>query len=192
MYEALVSFDRNLFLALNGSFGPIADVFMVWVADRFIWIPLYVFLAVILYRKFGLQSLFMILFAGAMIFMSDQGSVMLKIACMRERPCHDDTISLMVHTVGNRCGGQYGFVSSHAANTMALLTFMLLMLRNSNIYLTAGLACWVILIGYCRIYLGVHFPADIVGGWMVGILAAFLTYGGYRSIFPSPKAKEFL
>ena len=73
MYEALVSFDRNLFLALNSPLGPTADAFMVWVADRFIWIPLYVFLAVVLYRKFGFQSLFMILFAGAMIFMSDQG-----------------------------------------------------------------------------------------------------------------------
>jgi undecaprenyl-diphosphatase len=191
MYEALVSFDRNLFLALNSSLGPSFDTFMVWVADRFIWIPLYALLAFMLVRKFGFQSLYMILFAGLMITISDQGSVLLKNTFLRERPCHDDTISLMVHTVGGHCGGQYGFVSSHASNTMALFTYLLLMLRNTNRLLTAGLALWVVLIGYCRIYLGVHFPADIIGGWLMGIFSAFLTYGIYRSLFDSPKAKLF-
>ena len=71
---------------------------------------------------------------------------------------------------------------------MGLFTYILLMLRSSNRWLFFGLAIWVLLIGYCRIYLGAHFPADIIGGWIVGIFAALLTYGAYRSIFPSPKS----
>lgn len=188
MYEALISFDRNLFLAMNGPMGPTMDALMVWAADRFIWIPFYVFLAVLLFRKYGVQALYMTLFAGVLILLSDQGSVLLKNGFMRLRPCHDDSLSIMVHTVGGHCGGKYGFVSSHASNTMGLFMYILLMLRSSNRLLLGGMVCWVLLIGYCRIYLGVHFPADIIGGWLVGIFAALLTYGAYRSIFPSPKS----
>jgi undecaprenyl-diphosphatase len=188
MYEALISFDRNLFLAMNGSWGPGMDSLMAWIADRFIWIPLYVILAILLFRKFGSHALYMILFAGVMIFLSDQGSVMFKNGFERLRPCHDETISMMVHTVGGHCGGKFGFVSSHAANTMGLFVYLMLLLRNSSRLVTVGMGCWVMLIGYCRIYLGVHFPADIIGGWLVGALAAFITYGAYRSLFPSPKS----
>jgi len=188
MYEALVSFDRNLFLAMNGPMGSTMDWLMAWAADRFIWIPFYVFLATLLFRKYGMQALYMTLFAGVLILLSDQGSVLLKNGFMRLRPCHDDSLSIMVHTVGGYCGGKYGFVSSHAANTMGLFIYILLMLRSSNRWLLGGMICWVLLIGYCRIYLGAHFPADIIGGWIVGVFAALLTYGAYRSIFPSPKS----
>jgi undecaprenyl-diphosphatase len=186
MLDSIISFDRNLFLALNGNHSPLLDTIMFVVADRFVWIPVYLFLAFILYRKFGNQALFMILFAAILITLSDQGSVLMKDIFQRLRPCHDSSLALMVHTVGGRCGGQYGFVSSHAANTMALFTYLFIFTRNSSKILTWSLAFWVLLIGYCRIYLGVHYPADIIGGWVVGIVAAVLTYIIYRSIFSSP------
>lgn len=186
MYESLVNFDRNLFMAMNSIHSPFMDSVMWWVADRFFWIPFYAFLAWFLYRKFGTQSIFMILFAAPLILISDQGSVFFKDLFQRERPCHDEIISFMVHTVNNKCGGKYGFVSSHAANTMALLTYILLLTRNVNPKLTAFTIFYVMIVGYSRIYLGVHFPADIIGGWIVGIIAAFMTYFLYRAIFPSP------
>ena len=186
MLETLVNFDRNLFLILNGMNSDFMDSVMFWVADRFIWIPLYVVLAVFLVRKFGNQGYMMIVFTVLLILISDQSSVLIKNVFERLRPCQDDTLSFLVHTVQNKCGGKFGFVSSHAANTMAIFTYILLLSRNSNKWITRITFAWVILIGYCRVYMGVHFPADIVGGWMVGILAAFITYTIYRLFFDSP------
>src|SRR5688572_4314824 len=180
MLETLVNFDRNLFLILNGMNSEFMDNVMFWVADKFIWIPLYVVLAVFLVRKFGNQGYMMIVFAILLTLISDQGSVLLKNSFERMRPCHDDSLSFLVHTVRNKCGGKFGFVSSHAANTMALFTYILLLSRNSNKWITRIMLFWVILVGYCRIYMGVHFPADIIGGWMVGIFAALITYIIYR------------
>lgn len=189
MFDTLVNFDRNLFLILNDLHSPMLDSVMWWIADRFIWIPLYVLIAVTLYRKFGFQSVYMILFGGLLIVLSDQSSVLIKNNVERLRPCHDETISLMVHLVKNKCGGQFGFVSSHAANTMALLTYFLLLTRNSVRWMTYTLVVWVMLIGYCRIYMGVHFPADVIGGWIVGVLSAGITYVLYRLRFDSPQSQ---
>src|SRR6187399_3683791 len=96
------------------------DSVMFWVADRFVWIPLYIVLAVFLVRKFGNQGYMMIVFTVLLILISDQSSVLIKNVFERLRPCQDDTLSFLVHTVQNKCGGKFGFVSSHAANTMAI------------------------------------------------------------------------
>jgi len=173
-------------MALNSMNTPFLDPVMWWIADKYIWIPLYVFLGVFLYRKFGKPSLFMMLFASILIIISDQFSVVLKNIFERERPCHDEILSLMVHTVNNKCGGKFGFVSSHAANTMAVFTYMLFLARNTNRNITIITAAWVLLVGYSRIYLGVHFPADIIGGWFIGIMSGFVTYVLYRFLFDSP------
>ena len=186
MLETLVNLDRNLFLLFNGMNSGFMDSLMFWVADRFIWIPLYVILAIFLVRNFGNQGYMMIVFSILLILISDQGSVLLKNSFERLRPCHDESLSFLVHTVQNKCGGKYGFVSSHAANTMALFTYLLLLARNRNKWITGITAFWVLLVGYCRVYMGVHFPADIVGGWMVGIIAAVITYIVYRLFFDSP------
>lgn len=188
MIETLVNFDRNLFLFINSMHSEFMDAIMWWAADRFIWIPLYVVLAFYLVRKYGKQGYIMVLFAALLILLSDQGSVLMKNSFERMRPCHDESLSFLVHTIKNKCGGKYGFVSSHAANTMAIFTYLMMITRNSNTTITGVLAAWVLLIGYCRVYMGVHFPADIVGGWIIGIIAAGITYVIYRLIFDSPLA----
>lgn len=189
--ETLVNFDRNLFLFLNGMHSDFMDQVMWWSAERFIWIPLYIVLAVYLVKKYGNQGYFMIVFTVLLILISDQTSVLIKNFFERERPCHDESLAFLVHIVNNKCGGKFGFVSSHAANTMALFTYLFLIARNSDRWVTWITAFWVILVGYCRVYLGVHFPADIAGGWMVGILAAIITYIVYRLIFESPRAVNY-
>ena len=186
--ETLINFDRNLFLILNGMHSDFMDIVMYWVAERFIWLPLYVFLAIFLVRKFGNQGYFMIVFTVLLILISDQGSVLIKYAFERLRPCHDESLAFLVHTVKNKCGGKFGFVSSHAANSMALFTYLWLLARNSNKWVTRITLLWLLLVGYCRVYMGVHFPADIAGGWIVGVIAAFITYIIYRLIFDSPRA----
>lgn len=162
------------------------DGVMYWVADRFFWIPLYAVLAVMLVQRYGRQGYVMMLFAVVLILLSDQGSVLLKNTFERLRPCHDESLSFLVHTVKNKCGGKFGFVSSHAANTMAVFSYILVIGRNCHKWITGITAFWVLLVGYCRIYMGVHFPADIIGGWMIGIMAAGITYLVYRLIFDSP------
>jgi undecaprenyl-diphosphatase len=190
MYETLVNFDRDLFLIINGLHTEFLDSFMWWTAERFVWIPLYVLLIVFLYRKFGRQSLVMVFFSVLLILLSDQGSVLMKNTFERLRPCQDDSLSFLVHTVKNKCGGKYGFVSSHAANTMAVFVYMLLLARNSSKAITIITLLWVLLTGYNRVYMGVHFPADVAGGWIIGAAAACITYLIYRLIFVSPA--EFL
>lgn len=186
MIETLVNFDRDLFLALNGMNSPFMDTVMFWIAGKFTWIPLYLLLAGFLIKKFQMQSLYMILFVVLLIVVSDQVSVLFKNNFERLRPCHDESLSFLVHTVQNKCGGKFGFVSSHAANTMALFTYILLIARNSNRWITGITLVWVLLVGYSRIYMGVHFPADILGGWIIGVFAAGFTYLIYRLVFDSP------
>lgn len=187
MLETLLNFDHNLFIFLNGLHTPFLDTVMWWIADKFVWIPLYLLLTIFLFRTFGKQAIYMVLFTVLLIVLSDQGSVFIKNLVQRERPCHNELISYMVHIVNNKCGGKFGFVSSHASNSMALFTYIFLLARNRNKTITWITAIYVILIGYCRIYLGVHFPLDILGGWIIGIVAAFITYIIYRLVFDSPK-----
>ncbi len=186
MLDTLINLDRNLFLAINGMHSAFTDQLMFWISDRFIWIPFYIVLAVFLFRKFGKHALYMVLFAAVFITMSDQLSVLFKNYFERERPCHDESIAFLVHTVNNKCGGKFGFVSSHAANVMAVFTWLLLLTKNKFRMLTWCTAIWVILVSYSRVYMGVHFPADIAGGWIVGALSALVTYIIYRLIFESP------
>jgi undecaprenyl-diphosphatase len=123
----------------------------------------------------------MILFAGVLITLSDQGTGVIKDLTKRERPCHNETLTFEVHTVKNRCGGQYGFVSSHAANTMALAMYLILLTKGNIRWLNRLLISFVMLVSYSRVYMGNHYPADIIGGWIVGIFVALVTYYLFRS-----------
>lgn len=190
MLETLINFDQGFFSLINGLNTPFVDSIMWWIADKYIWIPFYLFLVFFLYRTFGKQSLFMVLFALLLITLSDQGSVLIKNSVERLRPCHNELMAYTVHIVNNKCGGQFGFVSSHAANSMALFTYILLLTRNRNKKITWMLGIYVLLIGYCRIYLGAHYPLDIAGGWIIGIAAAFITYIIYRLVFHSPSQQQ--
>jgi undecaprenyl-diphosphatase len=177
--DTLINFDRDLFLLINGLYSDVTDFAMWWISKKITWIPLYVFLAWFLFKKFGKQGIYLILFSVVLITLSDQGSVFIKNTVMRLRPCHDDSLAFLVHSVNGKCGGQFGFVSSHAANVMALFTYIVIITRNKYPYLTRMMMAFVMLVSYSRIYLGVHFPADIVGGWLVGILSAIITLGIY-------------
>ncbi|MFO7755913.1 MAG: phosphatase PAP2 family protein, partial [Bacteroidales bacterium] len=110
---------------------------------------------------------------------SDQLSVhAFKEVFQRLRPCHEPELSGLVHTVNNKCGGLYGFVSSHAANSFAVAVLSLGLLRKK--WFTAGILFWAALVSYSRVYLGVHYPGDIIGGALLGTLIAYaflLLYG---------------
>lgn len=148
-----------------------------WISERFSWMPLYVVLAVLMSLKFKWRLLVLAPFVTLLIIGSDQISVHLfKDVFMRLRPCHNPLITDLVHTVNNHCGGQYGFVSSHAANTFALACFVGLVLKNHFKWMLPFMLFWATIVSYSRIYLGVHYPGDILGGAVLGALIGFLIY----------------
>jgi len=175
MTDLLISFDTWLFLLLNNLHSEVLDPIMVWISGKFTWIPLYLILLALVIRKHQLKSILIVVpFIFLLITASDQISVHLfKNLFERLRPCHNSELKDFIHLLGN-CGGQYGFLSSHASNTFALATFLILLMKHRAYLYT--LVIWAGLVSYSRIYLGVHYPADILAGACLGILTGILIW----------------
>lgn len=172
----LIHIDQTWLLAINGCHAPWADTMMWVVSSAVTWIPLYVLLVGLLVWRFGWKkALVMVLAVAAAAGLSDYiASGLIKHAVCRLRPTHDPDLENLVHIVRGYRGGLYGFVSSHAANTMAVAMVFSLVWRNWKA--TLPLMLWVALNCYSRMYLGVHYPGDIVGGLIVGTLVALGIY----------------
>jgi undecaprenyl-diphosphatase len=174
MLEALKQVDAELLLWLNSHHSLFFDRIMYFVSGRWEWIPLYaVILGFIIYR-FKWRAIWILLAVALMITLSDQLANLLKSTIMRPRPCKDPEIGHLVHLVNDYCGGAYGFVSGHAANAFALATFLSLLYRRR--WVIAGMMCWAALVSYSRIYLGVHYPGDVLCGALLGTFLAWSIY----------------
>ena len=180
MLDFLISIDKSIFLALNQLHSPFFDWLMWWISDKYIWVPVYAFLLFLVFRFKGKQGFVLLFFIALVVTLTDQTSVKLfKEVFERLRPCHNPALEGLVHTVNNDCGGQFGFVSSHASNTFGIAVFLTMLLKPHIKWIGWPLIIWAAIVSYSRIYLGVHFPADILGGAILGTFWGFLTYYFY-------------
>lgn len=173
--NAINNLDHELFLFLNGLHVGWLDPVMTFISSEMGWIPFYVILLYLVFKKLGWKGLlFVVIGVVVLITCSDQlSSHVFKPVFHRFRPCHDPLIQDLVHLPNGHCGGQYGFISSHACNTFALASFITLIMK--RFYKKIGLLMfiWAALVSYSRIYMGVHFPGDVLCGAAVGMILGF-------------------
>lgn len=166
--EKLEELDRAILLAINGSHTQWLDVIMYQGTQRLIWVPLYLFIAYLMYRRYGWNVFKIIVFTVPLLILcADQTANLFKEGIERYRPCNNLEIKEMVHLVNGYCSSAYSFFSGHASNAFAIAIFTITMLRK-NAYLVIGLLLWAAFGAYTRVYLGVHYPSDIVAGALVG------------------------
>lgn len=173
--DTLEQIDKSLLLDINSCHNGFFDTFMFWISDKWVWVPMYVSLLYIIVKNKRTEAVFIVLGIALTVLLCDQfSSSLCKPLFHRFRPAHDPQIGFLVHTVcGFKCD-LYGFISSHAANTMGVALFLTLLVKNRTFGVTVFL--WAILNCYSRMYLGVHYMGDILCGAIAGLFFGWLCY----------------
>lgn len=180
--EQLIELDHEVFLYLNNLGGPAWDNFWNFLTDKWSSIPLYIVLLVLMYRNFGIKAtvITLILIAG-MITCTDQLANVFKNGFQRLRPCGQEGVMEYARFVAVRCG-KYGYFSAHAASSAALTVFLGIILRRSYPVIPYVLILWALMVGYSRIYVGVHYPLDVLTGIAIGSGIGFIFYLVHQSL----------
>src|SRR5690554_3905952 len=181
MLEQLIEWDKDIFLFLNAKHSAFLDIFMWVVSSKEIWVPsILAFLYVIFKDK--RKEIFLIIFhVFLLILISDQiSSSIFKPLVERLRPSREPSLEGLVHIVNNYKGGKYGFLSSHSANAFSFALFSSLLFKHR--FYTFVIFIWAALNSYSRIYLGVHYPLDIIAGMFLGLSVALGMYYLYKYI----------
>ncbi|HSI90685.1 MAG TPA: phosphatase PAP2 family protein [Adhaeribacter sp.] len=174
MIEPLRHLDNELFIYLNSHRSALLDPVMILLSSRFFWVPAYAALIIYLvyqYRRSGVLMVLMIILAVGAADMFSSG--FFKPFFGRLRPCHDPELAGLINMV-NGCGGSFGFVSSHAANTFCLAFFLNIVLPPRYFWFKASVFLWAFGVSYSRIYLAAHFPGDVIVGALLGGVLAWL------------------
>lgn len=188
--EYLNKIDTELFLAINGKHNAFFDLIMYWASDKLFWIPFYALLLILLIRIYKRFTIYILVAITVTITLCDQtASGILKNLVKRYRPSHEPDLAPLIHLSKAGAGGDYGFVSSHSANAFGLLTFLFFLLPAKYNGMKIVLLFWALLVSYSRIYNGVHYPFDIIGGALVGILYGSLIWIIFKAIFKNKTFK---
>jgi undecaprenyl-diphosphatase len=187
--DSIIDFDKKLLLLLNSFHFPWLDPVMFYASATFIWVPFYAFLIFLIFKKYKKKGWFVLLGAAVTILLANEiTSTLMKPFFARLRPSHEPSLAGMVHLVkdyfgeGLYHGGLYGFASSHAANTFGAALFVWLVLK--PFYKNAGwIFLWAAMVTYTRIYLGVHYPGDILVGAMVGLASGWIAFQFLKWMF---------
>ncbi|WP_092735744.1 phosphatase PAP2 family protein [Riemerella columbipharyngis] len=165
--DRLINIDHSIFLYLNNLGAKAFDPFWVMVSSKLTWVPLYMIFLYLIFKNFSKkQSIYILIFITLGVICSDQLANIFKFSVERLRPCHDPLI--MPHMRIVECGGAFGFYSSHASNSFFLANFLYIIFNGKIRGFWVLLFPWAVLVSYSRIYLGVHYPLDILFGAGIG------------------------
>lgn len=174
--ETIKELDRDLLIFLNSLHTPWLDPIMFWITKTFFWLPLYLFLLYLIIINYKKNSWIPVIGIALTILLADQiTSGFMKPFFERLRPSREPALEGLLHHVNNYRGGKYGFSSGHAANTLGTATFFFLLFRVKYRWVIY-LFVWAALMTYTRIYLGVHYPGDILVGGTIGIICGWVGY----------------
>jgi len=176
MLDQLIEWDKEALIFLNSYHTPWLDPVIFMITNTLFWLPLYAFLVFLIFKNFKTEAWFILIGVAITILLSDQiTSTLMKPFFARLRPSHDPSMAGLLHHVNGYKGGLYGFSSGHSANTLGVAMFLWLTLRAVYKWI-ALIFLWAMLVAYTRIYLGVHFPGDILVGGTIGLLCGYLSY----------------
>ena len=179
----LSTFDSDLFLFLNGLHTDWLDKVMIAVTQMWVWVPLYLLLIYWTVKQYGKRCWWIFLAIGIVVLCSDQLSAhVCKPLFHRLRPCYNTDLQDLIYLPKGMAGGKYGFVSSHASNTFAVAAFMSAALRKSYKWIGIVLYLWAFISSYSRIYLGFHYPGDILCGALLGILVGLILWKVFQVV----------
>lgn len=176
MLEQLKAWDEQLLIFLNQFHSPTFDAAAFYLTKTEFWIPLYAYLLYLIFRDQKKEGWFAVAGMVVSIIITDQLTAgLMKPYFERLRPSHEPALEGLLHLVNNYRGGLYGFASSHAANTTGIAVFVFLLLRPSYPFVWT-IFLWAAIMSYTRIYLGVHYPGDILVGALVGMGCGYLAF----------------
>ena len=182
--DRLSAIDSDLFLFLNGLHVDWLDRIMVIITEMWAWIPLYLLLIYWTVKQYGKRCGWVFLAVGIVVLFSDQlASHVCKPLVHRLRPCYNDDFQDLIYLPNGLAGGKYGFVSSHAANTFAVATFLTAALKRYRPWAAIVLFLWALLSSYSRIYIGYHYPGDILCGAILGALVGMVVWEVFQWTF---------
>jgi len=183
----LMELDRRLLVWLNSFHADWLDPVMYYTSQTIFWLPLYLFLLWLIIKDFKKECWIPLIGIGVTILIADQVTAsIMKPFFARLRPSQEPALQGIIHLVRDRngeiyTGGLYGFASSHAANTFGTATFFTLLFRQRYRWIKL-LFVWAVAMTYTRIYLGAHYPGDILAGSIVGVTGAWIGFVVYRWI----------
>lgn len=176
MIENLLELDISLFLFLNGLGDPVFDIFWLVITNKILNAIIYFILALYFFNKTNLKHFsFLLLSVSVLILFTDQFTNLIKYTVSRPRPCHEEDFEGLIRLVKESCGGAYGYFSGHASNSFALAFFFSRLLFKIK-WLPVSLILFAFLVSYSRIYIGVHYPLDVLSGVIVGSFSGYIGY----------------
>jgi undecaprenyl-diphosphatase len=178
MLDQIIELDKKILLFLNHLGAPTLDSFWLFVTKPLFWTPFFLLLLFLIYKKIGIkQALILLLFVSFLVLLTDQTSNFFKHTFQRLRPCNDPTINYLLHII--KPSKSFSFFSGHAATSMGVSVFLFLLMRKKYRFWSFTFI-WPLFFGYSRMYLGLHFPTDILCGYLCGIMYGLVVFRLYE------------